>query len=140
MHGTNDCVRFNREKLISNEYFTKLIMDMLKEIKGDMRQFTFHMRMDSVDVSEYFPLRDAGSLNEFFDRKHEEWPLRRRGFYHLLFTTVTTSKRKFGTGLLHTLFTRDFVSNHRWPVPGYLKKSHFISFIFNFIFFKQKKE
>lgn len=68
MHGTNDCVRFNREKLINNEFSMKLVIEMLRAIQHDMKSFTFHMRMDSVDVSEYFPLKDIESLKTFFDR------------------------------------------------------------------------
>lgn len=68
MHSTNDCVRFNREKLVSNEYSMKMVVDMLREIKQDMSQFTYHVKMDSVDVSEFFPLRSATCLEKFFDR------------------------------------------------------------------------
>ena len=51
--------------------------------------------------------------------------MKRRGFYQFLFTTVTNTKRKFGAGLLHALFTRDFVSTHKWPLPGYIKKTKY---------------
>ena len=68
MHCTNDCVRFNREKLVSNEYSMKIVVDMLMDIKQDMKQFTFHVQMDSVDVSEFFPLQNGESLLKFFDR------------------------------------------------------------------------
>ena len=68
MHSTNDCVRFNREKLVSNEYSMKIVVDMLMEIKQDMRQFTYHVKMDSIDVSEYFPLRTTACLQKFINR------------------------------------------------------------------------
>ena len=68
MHSTNDCVRFNREKLVNNEYSMKIVVDMLKDIKQDMKQFTYHVKMDSVDVSEFFPLKNEDSLEKFFNR------------------------------------------------------------------------
>ena len=117
-HGTNDIVRSNHSKLEVNEYNMKSVMVMLKEIKTDMRQFTFHMRMDTCDLGSFFPLKNDTDLQSFMDRTHPDWPLRMRGFYHLLFTTVTKTKRRFGGALLHTLFSRDFVSTHRWPYPG----------------------
>ena len=133
MHCTNDCVRFNREKLIKNESSVKAILEMLREMKTDMGQFFFLMKMDSVDISEYFPLSDSKTLEEFFDWDHEDWPLRQKGFYHPLYTTVTRSKRNFGTWLLHTLFTRRFIAENNWPTTGLvflLKKCIF--FYFNY--------
>lgn len=56
--GNSDTLRANFEKLKCNEYYMKMVMVMLKEIKSDMKQFTFHMRMDSTDLSEFFPLKN----------------------------------------------------------------------------------
>lgn len=116
--GTYDTVRSVHDKVRRNESDTKMVIDLLREIKSDMRQFTFHMRMDSVDLSEYFPLRNDKDLDRFMNREDEEWPLRRRGFYHLLFNTVTKQKNRFASALLHTLFSRDFIANHRWHFAG----------------------
>ena len=118
-HNTCDTVRANFDKLSINEYNVTKIMDMLSDIKDDMRKFNFHMRMDTVDISDFFPLKSDADMKNFMDKSHEDWPMRRRGFHHLLFTTVTKSKKKFSTALLHTLFTRQFIANHKWPFSGY---------------------
>lgn len=97
----------------------KKVVDMLVEIKEDMKQFTFHLRMETCDMSDFFPLKDHDTLNRFLDKSHEDWTMRRKGFYHLLFTTVTRNKKKFGTALLRILFSREFIANHKWPYPGY---------------------
>lgn len=120
MFATNNIAKANFDKLSSFEYNLKNMMQMLKEIKEDMRQYSFHMKMDCTDLSDFFPLKTDDDLKKFFDKDHEDWNLRKRGFHHLLYTTVTNQKKKFGTALLHTLFTREFIANHRWPFPGYV--------------------
>lgn len=121
IHSTNDIVRSNHERLLCNEQTNKIVIEMLKDIKEEMRQYNFHIKMETADVGKYFPLDCDEDLQEFMDRGHPEWPSRMKGFYHLLFTTVTQKKRRFGGALLHALFTRNFISCHRWPFPGYVK-------------------
>lgn len=120
VHNTYDTVRSNHNKLTVNGQNTLNIMDMLRDIKEELKQFTFYIRMNSVDVSDFFPLKNDKDLALFLDKSHEDWERRRRGFHHLLFTTVTKNKRRFSTALLHTVFTRDFISNHTWPHSGYI--------------------
>ena len=116
--GTYDTVRSVHDKAQTNESNMLTVISMLKEIKSDMMQFNYHMRMDSADLSEFFPLADDNSLQKFMNRDDDQWPLRRRGFYHLLFNTVTKQKQKFAGALLHILFTRNFIANHRWHLSG----------------------
>ena len=118
VHSTNDIARSSHEKIVSNEKNMKDVLDMLKEIKDDMRQYNFHMKMDTADVGKYFPLDCDKDLQEFMDRSNNGWQSRMKGFHHLLFTTITKNKRRFGAALLHALFTRNFISSHRWPFPG----------------------
>lgn len=117
-HGTNDIVRSNHDKLVYNEHNMQTLLTMMRELKDDMLKFTFHMRMDYSDVGQFFPLKSNQDLQNFMDRNNPDWPLRMKGFYHLLYTTVTKNKRRFGGALLHTLFSRNFIIGHRWPVPA----------------------
>ena len=91
---------------------------MLQDIKDGMLQFSYHMKMDTIDISSFFPVKDEESLQLFMDRKHPDWNARRHGFYHLLFTALTKKKKKFAKALLHTVFSREFIGGHRWPQPG----------------------
>ena len=91
---------------------------MLKEIKEDLKQYTFHQKMDTNDVSDFFPIKSEESLKSFLDRKHQDWNARKHGFYHLLFTTITKKKKKFAKALLHTVFDRQFIATHWWPQAG----------------------
>ena len=115
IHNSSDTGKCCLEKLKCNEYYTQEVLGHIKDIKRDLLQFTFHMKMDTVDLSQFFPLQSHEPLLEFMNRGHEDWNLRRKGFYHLLFTTVTKSQKKFAAALLHTLFTRNFIRKHRWP-------------------------
>ena len=113
-----EIARSNHEKLKCNDYYMRKILSMLLEVKEDMQQYTYHMKMDTSDVSEFFPLKDECSIKQFMDRNHTDWDTRKHGFYHLLYTTITKKKTQFARALLHTVFTRSFISAHRWPQPG----------------------
>lgn len=91
---------------------------MLIDLKTDMKQFTFHVMLETTDISDVFPLEDAENLNKFL-AQDEDWPKRKRSFSHLLFNTLSKKPRKFASALLHTLFSRTFIQNHKWPSPGY---------------------
>lgn len=110
--------RSNHEKLKCNDYYMKAMMSMLQEIKEGMLKNNYHMKMDTNDVSDFFPIKDEQSLKLFMDRTHSEWDARKHGFYHLLYTTITKKKKKFARALLHTVFSRPYISSHRWPQPG----------------------
>lgn len=118
MHRIYNVERANFEKLQTNEYSMKHVVGMLMELKEDMRLYNYHMKMETVDISETFPLKDLESLEKFMDRTDEEWPRKRKAFHHLLFTTISDKQNRFAGALLQTLFSRDFVSNHKWPSQG----------------------
>ena len=126
VHGTYDIVRSNNDKLVNNECDMKNLISMVKDVKEDMKKYTFHMRMDYCDVGQFFPLQSDQDLQKFMDRQHPDWHLRMKGFNHLLYTTVTKNKRRFGGALLHTLFSRQFIPCHRWPLPRYVHVLFFL--------------
>ena len=110
--------RSNHEKLKCNDYYMKTILSMLQDVKGDMRQYIFHMKMGVTDVSEFFPIKSDSSLKRFMDRENPDWEARKHGFYHLLFTAITKAKKKFAKAILNTVFTRQYIIDHRWPQQG----------------------
>lgn len=138
MFGTHELARVSVNKQTTNETKLDTALSLLMEIKDELHNVSFHNRMDSVDVSLYFPLNSAEDLKKFMRREDEEWPLRKRGFYQLLYSTLTKKKRKFGSALLRTLFTRSFIANHKWPYPGYSIVNNFSknNFIYTLILFQ----
>lgn len=94
------------------------------QIKKDIAQVAFQIKMDIDDVSQYFPANSNDDINRFL-KNDEDYPSRRRGLYDLLKTTVSTNKKRFSDTFLHTLFTVKYKSEARWPCPKYVFLMHF---------------
>lgn len=116
--GAYEYSRLGNERHTSNDGDLKTILCHVSEMRSEIKQFTFHQKMDRVDVSKYFPLEDDEMLEEFMDRNNDGWDQRRRGFNHLLYNTVSRNKKRFSCALLHLLFTREFIRDHKWPMAG----------------------
>ena len=114
-NGNNDMIKACLEKITSNQHDIKNVLSILADIKTDLKQLTYQRKMDSVDMSEWFPLNSAEDLEKFMNRNDDDWDSKRKGFYHLLFSAVNDTKGKFSNRLLKTLFTRDFICRNKWP-------------------------
>lgn len=110
--------RFGIQKHKSNEVLLQTILDEVRDVKRDMKQYTFHLKMKYVDISDFFPLESDEKLEEFLDKTHEEWESRKTSFYDLLYNAVTDKRKRLACALLHLLFTRDFIRDHKWPMSG----------------------
>ena len=118
----------------------KELLQETKEIKQHLIQYNFHMKMDTVDISEYFPLKSDGDIRTFMNND-EEWNSRKKesnnlhfryrhtcliiflnynlqAFYQVLFNLRTKVGNKFAPALLHMVFSREFIRNHKWPAAG----------------------
>ena len=73
---------------------------------------------DSLDISEFFPIKCLKTLNKFMDRTHPQWPLRLKEFKNLLLLCVDDNVKRFQDALLAALFDRDYLSVIKWPSPG----------------------
>lgn len=76
--------------------------------------FTFHTKMNTDGVSEFFPANDNETIMKFLE-EDADYKARRHGFYELLKTCMSTTKKKFGDSLINTLFTVHYKSYTRWP-------------------------
>ena len=118
MHSSHDMARFSVQKHKSNEIFLNNIWTEVKEIKADLKQYTFHLKMKCVDISDFFPLESDRKLEEFLDKSHEDWESRKTSFYDLLYNAVSDEKKRLACALLHLLFSRNFIGEHKWPMSG----------------------
>lgn len=59
LHYACDTVQSSHEMNKANEKSNKVIISMLMDLKNEMKQFSYHMQMDSTDVSEFFPLKNG---------------------------------------------------------------------------------
>ena len=60
------------------------ILDNTKEIKNTMQQHSFHMKMDTTDISNFFPIRNDEAM-ETFMKQDDDWHLRRKESYFHIF-------------------------------------------------------
>lgn len=49
----------------------------IKEMKQSLMQFQFHIRMDTADIHQYFPLDSDDDLQRFMN-EDEDWNQRRK--------------------------------------------------------------
>lgn len=136
MKYNNENTRLQSEKSTKIETSVAELLKETKEIKKHLIQYNFHMKMDTVDLSEYFPLKTDAQLKKFMQHD-DEWNLRKKecfnyhtfrlfliitiipqAFNQLLFNAVTKKTTTFATALLHVLFSRDFIRDHKWPGSG----------------------
>ena len=101
----------NQERMIG------LLEDIHKMLSRVSCQFDMRKK---IQIDEYFPVKNLNQIKRFLDRSDGQFDLRREEFENSLYTTVTTTlklKRPFESTLLASLFSRDFLSSHKWPGP-----------------------
>lgn len=87
---------------------------MFKELKEDMKVMNFHLKMETADLSNFFPAKDNDQIHRFMIQD-ADFVRRRRGFYDLLKCVVAPTKKKFSEGLLASLFSLQYKRTKRWP-------------------------
>lgn len=99
------------------------MMGILEELQATVLRLSAKVDMTTkVDIQKYFPVTQDSDLQRFLDKSDGQFHLRREQFENFLYCSVTRTlklKRPFETSLLATLFSRDFISSHRWPGPRY---------------------
>ena len=73
---------------------------------------------NTMDISDFFPIKSMAKMNEFMDRTHPEFNIRLREFNNLLLLCADDNIKKFADALLAALFDRKFLSFIIWPTPG----------------------
>lgn len=101
---------------------TKMI-NILEDVQATLLRLTSNMDMQKkVNIDEYFPIHDDAGLAKFLDKSDGLFPQKREEFEGMLYCNVTKNlklKRSFEATLLSTIFSRDFITSHRWPGPRY---------------------
>lgn len=102
----------NQEKMI---LILEGVQQSLQRIEGQLT-----MRKE-VDISNFIPIKSLSDVKRFLNKSDGEFHLRREEFENFLFCTVTNTiklKRPFESSLLGSIFSRDFMSSHKWPGQG----------------------
>lgn len=76
--------------------------------------FSFLEQMKSVNVFEYFPIKNDDMLTKFM-KKDDDFDDRMEQLHSILLPTVTETQSRFGTAVLNSVFHLDYIVSHRWP-------------------------
>ena len=94
------------------------IMNQLTRIEEELKRMSFDIDMNRVEIYEYFPVPNNEVLEAFLSNTDGTFPEKRSQFEFLLYNTASKHKghqRQFGEAMKNLLFTRAYVSTHRWP-------------------------
>ena len=76
----NECQRLSADRSGKIENCLLELLKETKEVKQQLIQYNYHVRMDSVDISHLFPLGSEADIATFM--KHDEnWNQRRKASY-----------------------------------------------------------
>ena len=102
------------------------MIEIMEGVQKTLVRLTCNLDMrKEVDIGEYFPIKSLTSLKKFLDKSDGNFEIRRDQFEDQLYNTVTNTlklKRPFESSLLATVFSREFMSSHKWPGPRYFFK------------------
>lgn len=115
-------VRYTRQQTERDKVFAtnqlKMMM-ILEDLQKKMSIIASNIDMTTKpNVNEYFPVKNDANLTRFLDKSDGRFPLRREMFENFLYGNVTMNmrlKRPFEATLLSTLFSREYISSHKWP-------------------------
>ena len=121
------------------------ILNILEDVQSSLLKLTSHLVMKKkININDYFPINDDAGVARFLDKSDGMFAEKRDEFENLLFCHVTKNvklKRSFEANFLSIVFTRDFISSHRWPGPRYyfFPLQFLFIYLFSLLHFEKKK-
>ena len=91
------------------------IMEMLETQREDNHKMSSYLEAKIPEMGKKIPLPDMATLNRFVDDSDGVYALRRAELYSFLYSCRTSKKKLFGTSLMKTLFSENFLRNYSWP-------------------------
>lgn len=91
------------------------LLSLVRDQNAKNKKMNSYLMAKVPDMNDYFPLRDSATLDRFLDEWDGLYPLRRSEFYNLLLTCASDKKNLFGTSILNTFFSSEYISSHTWP-------------------------
>ena len=79
---------------------------------------TLFFQMKSVNIYDYFPMKDAETMNKYL-KKDSEYEERKEQLSTILLMTVAPTKKKFANAVITKIFTKEYISKFRWPSVRY---------------------
>ena len=118
LENTNAFAQATHKEVMEIKANLSKIESHLETLSLQVQKATFQLAMRGCDISEFFPVEKQEQLEAFMDRSHPEWEDRKAEFYNFLYTIASDSKKGFATGLIKALFSRQYISNAKWPSFG----------------------
>lgn len=99
------------------------MMAIIQDMQGTLLRLSCQLDVKKkVEIDSFFPIKNDSDMQRFLDKTDGMFHLRREEFENLVYCNVTESlklKRPFESTLFASLFSREFISGHRWPGPRY---------------------
>ena len=74
---SNENNRLQSDKATKMESALMQVLQETRVIKKNLVQYNYHLRMDTVDISQYFPILSESQLIDFM-KPDEEWNQRKK--------------------------------------------------------------
>lgn len=121
LENTNAICQATYKEVLEVKNHLSMVESKMEIVSSQVAKATFQACMQGADISEFFPVENNVQLESFMDRDHPEWPSRKMEFYNFLYTVTSNTRKGFSRGLIKALFSRDYISNVKWPSFGYSK-------------------
>ena len=115
LRGNNAIAKASLEIAESNRKKNDIIIEMLTCQREHNQKMNSYVQAKIPNMNEYFPLPDRQTLLRFLDPSDGLYPLRRAEFYNFLVTNLSNKNNLFGTALMRSLFSGNFLKTQTWP-------------------------
>lgn len=92
-----------------------ILVDLFRAQQNSNSQVNSYLTKTIPDVRKFFPLQDDESLERFLCETDGLYALRKSEFVNLLKTCISDKQNMFGSSLMKTLFSLDYICGHTWP-------------------------
>lgn len=92
----------------------KMLMDMVMNLRQEIKMLNLHQKNHSVNVAKMFPLNSQEDIHKFLDNSDGLFQSRCNGFYEYLFMVRAPTQKKFRENLKNLLFTDSYCETHHW--------------------------
>lgn len=119
LNGSNAICRSLLEQAVANKKQQDVMMSLLIEQRDENRKMSSIFKARIPDINQFFPIKNNDDLARFLDTSDGLYPLRRSEFYNRILSLLSDKNNLFGTALLNSCFSEDYIKNHVWPTNGY---------------------
>lgn len=118
-----DGVKCLEERVARTERNQDMILAVLQDIKCDVSKVSYHVHMDTPDITKIFPLQDNETLYKFLDNHDGKLDERKRELDYYLDTIIskTSSRQSLVTTVVDAIFKRQYIMSVKWPVSNMSK-------------------